>query len=177
MSTNTTSEYQSNSNDQITFSNDDIQMCSYHDDALVITLMIANCIVKRVLIDAGSSVNIIYLQTVKELNLESQIVNAPTILIFGNGSPDKTVGEISLVTQAVGINQLIKFQVMDCPSAYNVLLGRPWIHQMKSVPSTLHQSIKFQTPWGVREVKGEQRIARECYQAALKGVSLHNNSV
>ena len=138
----------SNINEQITFKSSEIQMFSYHDDALVITLMIANCNVKRVLIDAGSSVNIIYLQTVKELNLESQIIQAPTILVFGNGAPDRTVGEISLVTQAVGVNQLIKFQVMDCPSAYNVLLGRPWIHQMRSVPSTLHQSIKFHTPWG-----------------------------
>ena len=98
-------------------------------------------------------------------------MQAPTILVFGNGASDRTVGEISLVTQAVGVNQLIKFQVMDCPSAYNVLLGRPWIHQMRSVPSTLHQSIKFHTPWGVREIKGEQRIARECYQTALKGIS------
>ena len=97
-------------------------MFSYHDNVLVITLMIANCNVKRVLIDAGSSVNIIYLQTVRELNLESQIVKVPTILVFGNGAPDRTVGEISLVTQVVGVNQLTKFQVMDCPSAYNVLL-------------------------------------------------------
>ena len=84
-----------------------------------------------------------------------------------------------MVTQAVGVNQLIKFQVMDCPSAYNVLLGRPWIHQMRYVPSTLHQSIKFHTPWGVREIKGEQRIARECYQTALKefqnGLSQYSN--
>ena len=137
-----------NVNEQITFKSSEIQMFSYHDDALVITLMIANCIVKRILVDANSSVNIIYLQIVKELNLESQIVKAPTVLVFGNGAPDRTMSEISLVTLAVGVNQLTKFQVMDCPSAYNVLLGRPWIHQMRSVPSTLHQSIKFHTPWG-----------------------------
>ena len=83
-----------NANEQITFKSSEIHMFSYHDDVLVITLMIANCIVKRVLVDASSSVNIIYLQTVRELNLESQIVKAPTILVFGNGAPDRTVGEI-----------------------------------------------------------------------------------
>ena len=163
------------SNDQvvegpITFNDADIQNVQMHDDALVISLLIANCLTKRILVDAGSSVNIIYLQTVKELQLESQIIKAPTVLVFGNGTPDRTIGEISLMTFAAGINALVKFQVMDCPSTYNALLGRPWIHQMKAVPSTLHQSIKFSTPWGVREIKGDQRMARECYQAALKGL-------
>ena len=35
-----------NSSEQITFKKNEIQMFSYHDDALVITLMITNCIVK-----------------------------------------------------------------------------------------------------------------------------------
>ena len=37
----------------------------------------------------------------------------------------------------------IKFQVLRIPSAYNLLLGRPWIHTTVCVPSSLHQKIKF----------------------------------
>lgn len=37
----------------------------------------------------------------------------------------------------------MKFQVMEIPSAYNFLLGRPWIHVTGGVPSSLHQKIKF----------------------------------
>ena len=36
-----------------------------------------------------------------------------------------------------------EFQVMDISSSYNYLLGRPWIHIVGAVPSTLHQKIKF----------------------------------
>lgn len=39
---------------------------------------------------------------------------------------------------------------------------------MGAIPSTLHQTIKFRTPWGVRSIRGDQEIARHCYQVALK---------
>ena len=32
---------------------------------------------------------------------------------------------------------------MDISPFYNCLLGRPWIHIARAVPSTLHQKIKF----------------------------------
>ena len=34
---------------------------------------------------------------------------------------------------------------MDISPSYNCLLGRPWIHIVGVVPSTLHQKIKFMT--------------------------------
>ena len=34
---------------------------------------------------------------------------------------------------------------MDISPSYNCLLGRPWIHIARAVPSTLHQKIKFVT--------------------------------
>ena len=37
----------------------------------------------------------------------------------------------------------IQFQVLDINTSFNVLLGRPWIHQVSAVPSTLHQKIKL----------------------------------
>ena len=75
---------------------------------------------------------------------------------------------INLPTYAVGMNQTFTYHVMDCPSSYNAILGRPWLHKMKAVPSTLHQKIKFDTPWGVRQIRGDQLASRECYQATLK---------
>ena len=56
-----------------------------------------------------------------------------------------------------------------------MILGRPWIHDMKAVPSTYHQTVKFPTPWGVQEIKGDQRKAKECYQATMKGAAKKQN--
>ncbi|XP_070048858.1 uncharacterized protein [Nicotiana tomentosiformis] len=50
-----------------------------------------------------------------------------------------TKDEIELSTYAEGVIKETKFQVIDTDMAYNVILGKPWIHDMDDVPSTLHQ--------------------------------------
>nr|KYP36641.1 hypothetical protein KK1_042233 [Cajanus cajan] len=59
------------------------------------------------------------------------------------GSRREVVGEITLCIQ-IGLTIFnIEFQVMNITFAYFCLLGRPWIHQAKVVPSTLHQKFNF----------------------------------
>ena len=41
------------------------------------------------------------------------------------------------------IERDVTCQVLDIPLDYNILLGRPWIHEMRAVPSTYHQCVKF----------------------------------
>ncbi|XP_056850766.1 uncharacterized protein LOC130500083 [Raphanus sativus] len=86
-----------------------------------------------------------------------------------SGEVKQTLGEVLLPAYAEGINQATKFLVVDCPSSYNVMLGRPWVHDMGAVPSTLHQLVKFPTPWGIKAVKGDQENAMSYYQTTLKG--------
>ncbi|XP_056691747.1 uncharacterized protein [Spinacia oleracea] len=140
-----------------------------HHDRLVISLPIGNALIKRILIDNGSSANVLFLEALQEMGLdEKSIIRRSTVIVGFSGESLRTVGEISLPTYAEGVNVMTKFNVVDCPSAYNVILGRPWIHKMKAVPSTYHQSIKFPTKWGVMEIKGQQRDAKKCYETALK---------
>ncbi|XP_056695120.1 uncharacterized protein [Spinacia oleracea] len=140
-----------------------------HHDGLVISLPIGNALIKRILIDNGSSANVLFLEALQEMGLqEKSIIRRSTVLVGFSGESLRTVGEISLPTYAEGVSVMTKFNVVDCPSAYNVILGRPWIHKMKAVPSTYHQSIKFPTKWGVMEIKGQQRDAKKCYETALK---------
>ena len=48
------------------------------------------------------------------------------------------LGDINLLVYAAGVNLDITFVVLDSPSPNNVILGRPWIHKMRVVPSTFH---------------------------------------
>ena len=100
---------------------------------------------------------------------ESALTRKVTPLIGISGEVKQTAGEITLPVYAKGINISTKFLVADCQSAYNMILGRPWIHDMGAVSSTLHQMVKFPTPWGIRIIKGDQENSRSCYQTTLKG--------
>ncbi|XP_057775309.1 uncharacterized protein LOC130994280 [Salvia miltiorrhiza] len=140
-----------------------------HHDALVISIYIANCLTKRVLIDNGSSANIMFINAFREMGLnESNITRKTAVLIGFSGESKTTVGEIDLPVYAEGVNLSIRFLVIDAPSAFNVILGRPWIHDMEAVPSTFHQVVKFPTKWGVKEIRGEQMDSRAYYQTTMK---------
>ncbi|XP_062116629.1 uncharacterized protein LOC133830627 [Humulus lupulus] len=154
----------------ISFSTTELtRLLNPHHDALVIALYIANCLTKRILIDNGSSANILFLSALREMGIdESKIIKKTTILISFSGEQKNTLGEIELPVYAEGVNLCTRFLVVDSPSAYNVILGRPWIHEMEAVPSTYHQVLRFPTKWGVKEIKGQQKDSRACYQTTMK---------
>ncbi|XP_019256493.1 PREDICTED: uncharacterized protein LOC109234907 [Nicotiana attenuata] len=108
----------------------------------------------------GSSVNIILLRVLSEMQEEDRLVpKAHTLSDFDNSSV-VTKGEVTLTTFAEGVVKETKFQVVEMEMAYNIILGRPWIHEMDVVPSTLHQVMKFPSPWGIRQIRGDQQTSR-----------------
>ncbi|XP_070026651.1 uncharacterized protein [Nicotiana sylvestris] len=147
--------------ESITFDDADADgMLTPHNDALVISLLVHDTNVKRVLIDPGSSVNIILLRVLNEMKAEDKLVpKAHTLSRFDNSSV-VTKGELKLTTFAEGVVKDTKFQVVEMEMAYNMILGRPWIHEMDIVPSTLHQVIKFPSLWGIRQIRGDQQTSR-----------------
>ena len=140
-----------------------------HDDALVIKLDIANCEVQRVLIDTGSSVDLIFLDTLVRMGIsKSDIRGAPSPLVSFTSETSMSLGNITLPVTAQGVVKMIKFTVFDRPAAYNVILGTPWLYEMKVVPSTYHHCVKFPTPVGVKQILGSQRTSRMCYMTGQK---------
>ena len=57
--------------------------------------------------------------------------------------------------------------MVDCPSSYNVIIGRPTLNRWKAATSAYCLKVKFPTGNGVGEVRGDQILARECYQTVL----------
>lgn len=62
----------------------------------------------------------------------------------------------------------ITFIVIDAPNSFNVILGRTTLTPNKIVASTCHQKMKFLTPHGIDEVKGDQHILRRYYMNVMR---------
>ena len=74
---------------------------------------------------------------------------------------------VTVGTYPVQLACQLDFLVVDCPSSYNVIIGRPTLNKWKVAMSTYCLKMKFPTDNSVGEVKEDQVLARECYQAIL----------
>ena len=74
---------------------------------------------------------------------------------------------ITVGTQPRQLTRQLDFLVVDCPSSYNVIIGRPTLNRWKAATSTNCLKVKFSTENDVGKVKRDQVLARECYQAML----------
>ncbi len=74
---------------------------------------------------------------------------------------------ITVRTYPKTVSKTVDFLIVNCPSAYNAIIGRPTLNRLRVVTSTYHLLIKFPTEHGIGEVRGDQIAARECYLASL----------
>ncbi|XP_026410811.1 uncharacterized protein LOC113306040 [Papaver somniferum] len=151
-------------NAPMTFDAEDIEEdMEDHNDPLVLTLPVAGCNVKKILIDGGSSVNVLFYDMFKRMELNDGQLMSSYYTIYGfNGPLTKPLGDIVLEVKAGQMKIETRFSVVDAPSPYNAIIGRRWVHKLKGVATTYHQYLRFPTPEGVMEIKGDQVTAREC---------------
>ena len=143
-----------------------------HNNPLVIMLNIEGFNTKRILVDNGSSADIIYLPAFQQLRLdpkrlppfESPLVSFSRDRVYPKGIVTLTV---TVGTQPRKLTRQLDFLVVNCPSFYNVIIGRPTLNRWKAATSTYCLKVKFPTDNGVGEVRGDQILARKCYQAIL----------
>ena len=62
----------------------------------------------------------------------------------------------------------VDFIVVDAFSPYTAIMGRPWLHSLGAVSSTLHQKVKYPSRGQVLEIVGSQSMARQCLIAAIQ---------
>uniref|UniRef100_A0A804HML0 RNase H type-1 domain-containing protein n=1 Tax=Musa acuminata subsp. malaccensis TaxID=214687 RepID=A0A804HML0_MUSAM len=143
-----------------------------HDDALVISARIANAQVGRIMVDTGSSADILYWDAFQKLGLVKENMKPVCSTLTGfTGASISSLGVITLPL-TLGVfpkakTVMTSFLVVDLPTAYNAILGRPTLNKTRAVISTYYQTIKFPTHDGVGEVAGNSWESRRCYLTAV----------
>ena len=133
---------------------------------------------RRILVDNGNSVDIIYLSAFQELKLNPRRLRpfeSPLVSFSGDRVYPKGIVMLT-VTMGFYPQQLTRqldFLVVDCPSSYNVIIGRYTLNCWKPTTSTYWLKVKFPMENDVEEVKGDQVLARVCYQAVLTAKENH----
>ena len=62
----------------------------------------------------------------------------------------------------------VDFIVVYAFSPYTAIMGKPWLHSLGAVSSTLHQKVKYPSGDQVLEIVGSQFMARQCLIAAIQ---------
>ena len=123
---------------------------------------------KRVIVDQGSSVEIMYPNLFKGLNLKPEdltIYDSP--LVSFNGKVIIPKGQIRLLVQASSEVVEVDFITVDAYSPYTAIVARPWLYALGAVSSTLHQKVKYLSGDRIEELVRSQSMARQCLMSAI----------
>ena len=113
--------------------------------------MVANHDVHRILVDNGSSIDILYFQVYERMGLKVGDLKPSPNLVYGfTGDSIIPLGVITLpMTLGKYPRQsciMADFLVIDQPSAFNTILGRPSLRELRAITSIHHLLMKFPTP-------------------------------
>ncbi|GAU16666.1 hypothetical protein TSUD_326160 [Trifolium subterraneum] len=130
-----------------------------HNLALHISVICKSDSLSNVLVDTGSSLNVMSKITLDKLAYRGAPLRPSALIVKAfDGSRKSVIGEIDLPISVGPYEFQITFQVMDIRASYSCLLGRPWIHEAGAVTSTLHQKLKFVREGKLVIVNGEEAL-------------------
>ena len=102
-----------------------------HDDALMITFRIGGYDVKRVMVDQGSAVEIMYTDLYKGLNLKAENLMPYSFpLVSFEGKIIIPKGQVRLPMQTGSEMVEVDFIIVDAYSPYTAIVARPWLHTL-----------------------------------------------
>ncbi|XP_068504342.1 uncharacterized protein [Phaseolus vulgaris] len=159
----------------LVFTKADLRDVIPHDnDLVVISLVTTGMKVHRVLMDQGSSTDVMFFTTFNQLQLSTDRLRPCTECLYGFvGDQVEVRGHIELrktfTDDTTSHTTNIRYLVVNAPSAYNILLGRPTLNKIGAVASTRHMKMKLPSLEGaVITIKSDQKEAKKCYENNLK---------
>ncbi|XP_072066796.1 uncharacterized protein [Arachis hypogaea] len=144
------------------------------DDSVVITIQLGDLLVKKVLLDPGSSADVLFYSTFQKMKLSDNNLQ-PTggDLVGFSGERVPILGlvwlRITLGEYPLSKTYDIQYLVVDCFSPYNLILGRPFLNKFGAIVSTVHLCVKFSVQdEHIVTIHGDHKEAWHCYNIGMK---------
>ncbi|XP_015072668.1 uncharacterized protein LOC107016840 [Solanum pennellii] len=130
---------------KITFTDNDLLFGeALHNRPLYMVGHVLEKKINRIFIDEGSGVNILPIHTLKELGITTGELSESLLLIQGfNQGGQRSIGSIKLDIHMGDLRSSAWMHVIDAKTSYNILLGRPWVHENRIVSSSYYQCLKY----------------------------------
>jgi hypothetical protein len=134
---------------------------------MVVNPLIQGYKFSKCLMDGGSSLNIMYVETLTKLGLTKTQLRHSAVTFYGvvPGRQAKSLGSITLKVAFGDENNYreepITFEVVPFKSTYHVIFGRPAFHSFHASPCYIYNQLKMPGPEGIITVYGSFRKAKE----------------
>jgi hypothetical protein len=135
---------------------------------MVVNPLIQGYEFSKCLMDGGSSLNIMYVETLTKLGLTKTQLRHSAVTFYGvvPGRQAKSLGSITLKVAFGDENNYreepITFEVVPFKSTYHVIFGRPAFHSFHARPCYIYNQLKMPGLEGIIIVYGSFRKAKEC---------------
>jgi hypothetical protein len=167
----------------ITFTEEDFWLKSTnHNDAMVIEVPItfteedniAGWVIGKILVDNGSSADILFLKTFEKMNLTQHMLHPPEYPLLGfGGKPIKSVGKIFLPVSFGdldnAITETLTFDVVDMYHPYLTIFGRGFMNKFDAVIRQQFLCIRIPAPKVVITIFDDQQEARNIEKGYTPG--------
>lgn len=163
---------------QIMFTQDELPSSKIQQqyDPLMIMVIINDSAIRQTLVDKGFGLNVCSINLLHRINVDTSLIKVISLTIHGFDNVAKSLlGIITLLVKVGPVTIPTPIHVMSRELTYNLLLGRPWIHSMQAIPSTLHWQIKFIYKNRTYILLGDTRF-QACLQTSSSKSSSTNSS-
>ena len=114
--------------------------------------------VSKVLIDNGSTINVMPLRMLRALGMTiNDMIETEVVVSAFTREVSKTLGILHINITIGSKTTLSVFFVIDSITNYNILFGMDWIHANWYVSSSLHQFLPFWKGNEVEVVRGDKK--------------------
>ncbi|RDX96125.1 hypothetical protein CR513_21255, partial [Mucuna pruriens] len=141
------------------------------DEPMVISVVARQYKIERVLIDQGSSANILYWTTAQKLGVRD-LTKCEGVLYGFAGERVPIKGTVEIETTFGDKNGArtipVTYTVVDSEASYNIIMGRSALNRLGAVVSIHHLCMKFPVGQTIATIWADITMARKCYEDSLK---------